>query len=527
MKTPRRETLFTDLLRALGIPFTARYAARAAEEAPHGHSLLGLAHLLRHYGIASQGFRLRSKAAINELPPVFVAQVGEELVVVLAHTANRVTYLSANHRHHVRTADFCAQWTGIILLAAPDARSGEPGYALHRRQAQTATLRRWLAAFCCAALLILGVSSRLRDGDWALCLLASLHGVGLVLSLLLLAEQLHRPRPIGERLCGLVHQGGCRSVLTTAEARPFGLFSWSETGAAYFGVSLLVLLFAPGVSWCVGWLGVGAVLYSLWSVWYQWRRAHAWCVLCLLVQALFWLQLAANAATGILLPPAHIDGASIALLMLSYAGALLPLNFGMEWKAKALQLRDAEKAHRAFRLNGHVFAALWRTSPLLAVDDTASRIVFGHPDAPVRLTVYSNPYCHPCAAMHRRLERLVWDDEVCIQYVFTSFRPELDIVNRYWVAAYQKLGAERCWELLTQWFEGGKREGEAFFTSFGLNPEAPDVTAELNRQDAWRAVADLHATPRILVNGRLLPPAYRVEDLPHLWATIKTLCPLT
>lgn len=55
----------------------------------------------------------------------------------------------------------------------------------------------------------------------------------------------------------------------------------------------------------------------------------------------------------------------------------------------------------------------------------------------------------------------------------------------------------------------------------------PDVTAELNRQDAWRAVADLHATPRILVNGRLLPPAYRVEDLPHLWATIKTLCPLT
>ena len=67
-----------------------------------------------------------------------------------------------------------------------------------------------------------------------------------------------------------------------------------------------------------------------------------------------------------------------------------------------------------------------------------SRILFGNPNAGLQITILTNPFCNPCAKMHKRIEEHLETvhDKVCIQYIFSSFSPDLDFANKYLIAVY-------------------------------------------------------------------------------------------
>lgn len=70
----------------------------------------------------------------------------------------------------------------------------------------------------------------------------------------------------------------------------FGIFGWSEVGFSYFTVSLLTLLVFPQYAGYLALINLCCLPFTLWSIWYQRFRAHAWCTLCVSVQGLLWLQ---------------------------------------------------------------------------------------------------------------------------------------------------------------------------------------------------------------------------------------------
>ena len=90
------------------------------------------------------------------------------------------------------------------------------------------------------------------------------------------------------------------------------------------------------------------------------------------------------------------------------------------------------------------------------------------------------------------------------------------MINRYFIAAYQTLGASRTWQLLTEWYAGGKLKNEEFFNGLNLDITADSVTAEFEKQQKWREETGLTATPVILINGHKLPAEYSVDDLEYL-----------
>ena len=71
-----------------------------------------------------------------------------------------------------------------------------------------------------------------------------------------------------------------------------GIFSWSEVGISYFGVTLATLLLFPQYTGYLALINAICCPFSFWSVWYQKYRAKAWCTLCLITQACLWLSLA-------------------------------------------------------------------------------------------------------------------------------------------------------------------------------------------------------------------------------------------
>lgn len=514
----RNENILTALLRALGIPHTRTYADRLLKDRPKRGTLYDLSLLLRRYGIGSKGVKWHDKDNLDGLPSVFVAQVGSDFVVVRSHDDRQVTYEQQGRTLSAATTVFADKWTGIALLPVPNEQSGEPGYTGHRREECALKIRKGLTVICTVVLTCAGMVDRWTNGQTAHMLLALSNFVGIYLCYLLLSEQLRHPQPMGERLCSLIRPKGCNEVLHTDAARLLGLFSWSEIGMAYFALNTLLLLYVPSTAGYLGWLSVGAALFSLWSVWYQWRRAKTWCTLCLLVQVLFWIQLAGFALSELLSGFTLHFGKAISLGA-GYAAALLFVHWVTDLLEQSSNPLMWRRAYRTLLLKPQVFAALTDTSVRDPNGHEASTLIFGAPDAPIQLTVYTNPYCGPCALMHRRLERVV-GPEVCVQYVFTAFRPEWEVINRYFIAAYQTLGAETCKDLLGRWFKGGREQGEAFFADYRLDPESSAVQEEFARQQAWGQTAALKATPRLLVNGYVVPTIYRVEDLPYVWDTL-------
>lgn len=68
---------------------------------------------------------------------------------------------------------------------------------------------------------------------------------------------------------------------------------------------------------------------------------------------------------------------------------------------------------------------------------------------------------------------------------------------------------------MTRWYAGGKEKGEAFFDGMGLDAESPSVKAETDKHKAWAKNDILNGTPTLMVDGRLMPTEYAVEDVAY------------
>ena len=79
---PKTTTIFTQYLKALGVPHTAEYSD-AQFRGMTFKSLFGLTHLLKDYGIESEGWRLNDMSELEKLTPPYMAQKrnGEFVVV--------------------------------------------------------------------------------------------------------------------------------------------------------------------------------------------------------------------------------------------------------------------------------------------------------------------------------------------------------------------------------------------------------------------------------------------------------------
>jgi len=188
------------------------------------------------------------------------------------------------------------------------------------------------------------------------------------------------------------------------------------------------------------------------------------------------------------------------------------------------EIEQTRQEINSIKANEDVFRTLLTQQPRYEVSKSDSQIIFGTPDSELKVTVFTNPFCNPCAKMHKRIEKLLKDTkrEICIQYIFSSFQPDLDYANKYLIAAW--LISCHCVpdtqspeQIITDWFEKSKDLKEKFFENLQLDMSNPDIDAEFQKHEAWKAKTQLRATPTILVDGYKLPDNYKIEDLKYFF----------
>ncbi len=284
----RSPLLINDYLSALGVPHTESYTSQRLNEMPF-HTLYGFTKLLEEYGVKSEGYRLSDKSELAKITPPFLASTPAGFVIVTGIDRDTVSYRSLGVDEKVPADEFKEAWDGTVVLSYPAENASEPDYAVHARIDFFMRAKKWVLAASC---LILFAYLFIVNGLYrhvSTILVAAIDIAGLYFTYLLVQKSLKIHNPAADRVCKVLQDGGCDSILEMKASKFFGLFGWSEVGFAYFSVSLITLLLLPDMLPWLALCNVCCLPFTFWSIWYQKFRAHKWCTLCVCVQASLWL----------------------------------------------------------------------------------------------------------------------------------------------------------------------------------------------------------------------------------------------
>lgn len=505
------------VLDALNIRYDSDFVKKLSESEPFGNSLFGLSVMLRRYNVPNECLRFDTKDEIYSYDSnPFVVIYKGEFAVVSFHGRDNFTLLSGKgHVYTIKNDEFFENWDGVALIPYPGSDSEEPDYAAHRRDSRVRHLKHWGLIALAAFMVLLAVATNRMDGDRMWWCAFAVNIVGSVICFMLLQKDLNIKNRFADKICSLAKESHCEDVTNSDGGTVLGLFKLSEIGFTYFAVNSICLLFYP-TSVSIMALTAAIVLpFSFWSVWYQKFKVKSWCVLCLCSLAAMWL-LALTYLVGGAYTHLHIGLVSALWLLSAYGIVILLVDKAMAFAKGRRSMKYSRRMYDRLKYDTRIIDAILNDQSEIDVsEDACSSIIFGNPDADSQITVFSNPYCGPCANMHEHIKSIP-GPTVGVKYVFTYFSEDRSDINRYIIAAYRQFGADRTWQLLTDWYNGGKKSGKEFFAGMDLDIDAPEVIAEFEKHSAWREDKRLTGTPTIIVNSRILEEPYTIDDYPYI-----------
>ncbi len=354
---------------------------------------------------------------INELPTPFVAYTNNSehaLAVVTNIGETTITIHQKNYDKPVIQSKevFLKTWNGVYLIAEPDTHSGEANYKANK---QKVFLQSLIPAAAFATLLMLSfffLNNVIAVSSFSAVYIYVQYFIllaGVVVTALLLWYEIDTTNPLLQKVCTGIAKGDCNAILTGKQAKVFSWLSWSEVGFFYFVGSLLILVISTQEKSVnlLAWLNILALPYTVFSIYYQWRVAKQWCVLCLAVQALLVLG-AVNVNIGnFLFTLPQLPFLLIANCLLLFA---LPALLWFVVKPYILRLQEAKNTKREYlriKFNQQVFETLLQKQKQITIPADGLGIQLGNPAAKNTIIKVCNPYCGPCAKTHPKIDALL------------------------------------------------------------------------------------------------------------------------
>ena len=356
---------------------------------------------------------------------------------------------------------------------------------------------------------------------------------GIVVTSLLLWYEIDRNNPVLKKVCTGILKGNCNAILTSRQAKVFSWLSWSEVGFFYFAGALMVLLLADAdvALPLLAWLNIIALPYTVFSIYYQWRVARQWCVLCLAVQALLVLG-----AVNVIV---HNFGGrlpSFIFIIQAFLFYILPVVLWHVLKPYILRLQEAKNTkseYQRIKFNNEIFEVLIKKQKQVDYPAEGMGIVLGNPHASYELIKVCSPYCSPCSKAHPKIDRLLEElPNLKVKIIFTTpNQPEhraFKITNHLLAIAEQNKDEKIIKQALDDWYLPDNKNYEAFAEKYQMNnDESLKHRSTLDIMHKWCNEMDIHFTPSIFISpasttggkqgSRIyqLHDAYNIEDLQY------------
>lgn len=494
---------------------------------PDFPSMLAFSDVLREWNIPAIATRVfREQLVEIPLPAIAYLEIKGGYFAPIRHVSStEIEWLDTQEGWKKEPLEeFYRKWNHIVLLLEPNENSQEAKYAEKRKEALLTNARKpFVLGGLLVCLLLFGAmyAPAFSQMSWPYFALIFTKLAGVGLSVLLLLSTLGGDNTLLRSICGFDSRTDCNSVLSSKAAKLWGWLGWADIGFVYFAGGLVYLLTSPltprggtDILFPLRGLGGLALLYTIWSVWYQWRVAKTWCTLCLMVQALIWVEFI------ILLTPngginevfkAPVWG--LGALVFSFLLPAVLLALIKKPLKDAVQLWPLKRELQKAKFNPEYVESLFAKQPQMPPIFEDMRVVkMGNPDAEHTLTVVTNPMCGPCVRLHSEIEEFIKNtDTVNCQFVFLGSANALPLVQTLMSLPYQS-----AVEAMHRWYTGKYRDVETW--SKDVNADVPNTDAihqiQLHRQ--WCNLAEIQATPTLYLNGRQIPLAYHLSDVENL-----------
>ena len=354
-------------------------------------------------------------------------------------------------------------------------------------------------------------------------LLFATKAVGIAASVFLVLHEFKVHTRIADKICGFSSGVDCDGVLSSDASRIFGNINLADAGIIYFTSTLLYILGTPVVNqlWLLALASAASLIFPVYSIYYQGFRLRKWCPFCLVVQFVLIAEFI------ILVPLLGLISISLVDVLRLAAFFALVTSVWVLYKSYFELSGDFDNEHYSylrFKTNPGIFKFLLQENGYADIPETPGSLVFGNPDAEVKVTAFLSLSCNPCAAAFKEIKALLDNtDKVRIKIVLSISPDERSqkLAAGYIYNLYNTEGKEKALEFLQRWYSGSNKVKNAFLKSLqGGFPEI-EKTAKSNAE-LFEKVR-IPGTPTVFVNGYRFPRQYKVNDIEYFTTEITSL----
>lgn len=510
------------ILKALSIPVDSDKIIAELDKHPDYPSLLAISDVLNNFQIENNAYRI----TVEQLPLVscpFIVHThsngGEFLTVNQVDDQKVIVSSEKWNKHKLELSEFKKIFDGIVLTIEPSLQPRSIGATA----APVSEIKPLLAMVGLLLTLIAGMvfnSDYFENYSWQILLLTLFTTAGLIVSILLLVQSIDGNNPFIQKLC-TGNNSDCKAILSSKAATVFEGLSWSEVGFFYFGGNWLALLFghhSTALLQVLAILNIISLPYTFYSIYYQARIAKQWCVLCCTVQALLWLQFIPS-ITAFNKPITLPDAAAWSTLFISFLSPIVLWLLIKPLFLKAQQVKPLKDQLRKFKYNSQLFNSMLNNQPRYALPSEDWSIVLGNTEASTSITMVTNPYCPPCSKTHKLLDELLEQrTDIQARIVFTANNTDEDYktpVSRHLMALNQQQDKKVIKNALNDWYEQKQKDYQAWAKVYPVELNEAEYY-KIDNQKAWCEMAEVTATPTLLLNGYRLPEYYQLPDLKYM-----------
>ena len=238
-------------------------------------------------------------------------------------------------------------------------------------------------------------------------------------------------------------------------------------------------------------------------------------MLCLGIVGILWAQITIASIN------LQFNNFSIKSVLLTAFGFLVSALF---WNQLGPTLKSLKELNQTkidyfkFKRNYSLFKTLLEKSkPIDTSIHTNSEIVFGNTNAPLNITIITNPFCNHCKPVHSLIENILKkhhnDVQICVRFNVNINDLENDGVNvsSRLLEIYNTKETDTCLTAMRQIYEGMSVTN--WLTKWGECSEKENYINILKQESAWCTQNAINFTPEILINGRSFPKEYERTDL--------------
>lgn len=483
-------------------------------------SMSSIIDLLNDWNVSAFGVRIDS-SMLTDIPYPAIAHFdkhGGHFVVLTKFEDGQLSYIDPEIGTVTEMLkDFDKRWSGVVLLMETNDQSGEEEYKQKRREKIVDQGGRGFSMVLSICLLVLP-TFRMNTSAIGIYLLNIL---GTFLTVLLLQKQFNFAGSLVESFCKLGSRSDCDSVINSPASKLFGVIHLSEVGLSYFVGSVLSIalaaLFSVSAEPYLFVFTLVATVFSFFAIYYQAVVIKKWCLLCLTVVFVIWLQ----AILFFISPPVLVlDLNSSSVLFIGFS---FPLIFWLSVRNRfidSFKVANLQRNLNRFLKNDRVFLKLLEDQPCVDFGQFSHELQSGSINAPIQLVVVSNPQCGRCAYTHSVLESLkdALDEKLNIVYRFAVKTNDKSTVSYQMLESLfsirQQESNERALAALSGWYQANGRL-EVWKNQFSQQhqPKNNRISEILLEHEQWCTRVVIQKTPSIIINGKMLPEEFSVTDL--------------